>query len=124
VMEWIGSHLPSCSSVLVAPGSSGQFLPEYSNVHLVFPMNPVPTNQAYVIAISNLTAGEYSSTTQSALQSLGVTEIFVTGQTSVSYPSFVGTPLLVSPDFSSLFSSGDARVFSFVPEVNQTGCFP
>jgi hypothetical protein len=121
-MEWMGGHLPACSSVLVAPGSAGQFLPEFSSVHLVFPMNPVPESGPYSVVVSNLTGGIYNSVTRIALKELGVTEIFVTGQTSVSYPPFVAAPLLTSPDFSMLFGSGDASILSFVP--SQTLCSP
>jgi len=123
-MEWIGSHLPACSSVLVAPGSAGQFLPEYATVHLVFPMNPVPQSLLYAVAISNLTSGQYFSVTRSALESLGVTQVLVTGQTSVSFLPFLSTPLLESTDFSLLFSAGDAYTFEFVPGTLASGCGP
>jgi hypothetical protein len=121
-MDWVGANLPSCSAVLVAPGSAGQFLPEYSVVHLVFPMNPVPRNQSYAVVVSNLTAGEYSSITRSALENLGITEVFVTGQTSVSYEAFSAGPLKSSSDFVLLDQSGDAFVFGFLPGESATGC--
>src|SRR5208282_1411135 len=44
------------SAVLVAPGSAGQFLPEYATVHLVFPMNPVRQSWLYAVAVCNLTS--------------------------------------------------------------------
>lgn len=124
VMEWAGVHLPSCSAVLVAPGSAGQFLPEYAVVHVIFPMNPVPQNQSYTVAVSNLTSGQYSSLTRSALKSLGVTEVLVTGRTSVSFLPFLSTPLLESEDFSLLFSAGDAYAFEFVSGTLASGCGP
>lgn len=123
-LEWIGNHLPSCSTVLVAPGSAGQFLPEYAVVHLVFPMNPVPQNQSYNDVVANLTAGQYSTSTRAGLEALVVTEVMVTAQTSVSYLPFLPGPLLGSPDFASLFSSGDALVLSFAAGVAATGCNP
>jgi len=124
VMEWIGVHLPACSSVLVAPGSAGQFLPEYATVHVVFPMNPEPRSPAYWTAVSNLTTGNYTSATRAALENLNVTEVFVTGETSVSYLPFLVNPLLGSADFSSLVGSGDALVLSFGPGVSQSHCMP
>ena len=123
-MEWIGNHLPSCSSVLVAPGSAGQFLPEYATVRIVFPMNPVPQSLPYQTAVSNLTTGAYSSDTRNALENLSVTVVLVTGQTSVSFLPFSTAPFLGSSDFSLLVSSGDASVFSFAPGVEQTQCLP
>lgn len=121
-LEWAGSHLPACSVVLVAPGSAAQFLPEYATVHLAFPMNPVPTNGSYGIAVANLTGGVYSSETRAALIALGVTEVFVTGQTSVSFLPFLPKPLESSPDFSGLWASGDAEIFGFLPILATSHC--
>lgn len=123
-LEWAGSHLPSCSVVFVAPGSAAQFLPEYATVRVAFLMNPVPTNSSYLIAIANLTGGTYGLGVREALVALAVTVIFVTGQTSVSYPPISPVPLETSGDFSILFESGDAFVFSFLPGVALTGCTP
>ena len=121
-MQWVGNYLPSCSAVLVAPGSAGQFLPEYASVHLVLPMNPVPSNGSYAIAIADLTTGTYDNQTRSALLELGVTEVFVTEQTSVSYPAIPPAPLGSSPDFDLLTYSGDAFVFGFLPGESAQDC--
>ena len=123
-LEWAASHLPACSVVLVAPGSAAQFLPEYASVRMVFPMNPVPTNSSYQVVVSNLTGGEYTGSTRAALLSLGVTEVFVTGQTSVSYAPFLAQPLVASPDFSELFAAEDATIFEFSPGVAESSCGP
>ena len=124
VMEWVGGHLPSCSSVLVAPGSAGQFLPEYATVSLVFPMNPVPDSLPYQVAVSDLTSGMYAPATKMALESLSVTEVMVTGPTSVGFLPFSTTPLNGSGDFSLLTNSADASLYEFVPVSQGTGCVP
>jgi len=121
-LEWVGDHLPTCSAVLVAPGSAGQFLPEYASVRLVLPMNPIPSNTSYSVAISDLLAGVYDNQTRAALLNLGVTEVFVTGQTSVSFPAIPPGSLGTSPDFRELMQSGDAYVFGFAPGETARDC--
>ena len=121
-MQWMGGHLPGCSGVFVAPGSAGQFLPEYATVRLVLQMNPVPANQSYSIAVGNLTSGVYGPTTRAALLSLRVTEVFVTGQTSVSFPPILPSALGGSSDFTDLAGSGDAIVFGFLPGESLFDC--
>jgi hypothetical protein len=121
-LMWVGAHLPACSTVLAAPGSAAQFLPEFASVRVALPMNPVPTNGSYLAAISELTEGVYNSGTREALLALDVTEVFVTGQTSVSYPPIDPSPMESSPDFSMLYSSGDALVFAFAPGGSATAC--
>jgi hypothetical protein len=123
-LEWAGNHLPSCSRVLAAPYSAAMFLNLYANVRLVFPAFPLSTNLSYYIAVANLTHGIYSNATRQALVQLGITEVFVTGQTSVSYPPFVEAPLKVSSDFTPQFLAGDAGIFLFDPGVASTGCEP
>jgi len=121
-MEWVGLHLPGCSRILVAPGSAGQFLPEFATIQILLPMNPVPTNSSYLTAVSDLTSGQYTSQTRGALLDLSATEVFVTGQTSVSFPAIPAASLLASPDFALLYGLGDAAVFDFLPGANLTGC--
>jgi hypothetical protein len=123
-LRWVGSELPTCSGVLVAPGSVGQFLPEFASVKLIYQMIPQPWNLSYYISIQNLTSGIYTSVTQDALLYLGVTEVLVSGQTSISYPPFDPSPLESSSDFSTLFSAGDLMVLEFIPGVLQSGCTP
>jgi hypothetical protein len=123
-MQWIAGNLPRCSAVLVAPGSAGQFLPEFAVVRIIFPMNPVPVNNSYRVVVSDLIGGRYTAATRDALLSLGVTEILVTGQSSVSYAPFSASPLEASPDFGRTFAQGDASVFSFGAGVNASQCYP
>jgi hypothetical protein len=123
-LEWAGQHLASCSAVLVAPGSAAQFLPEFVTAHLVYQMNPTPWNATYFEVVQNLTEGQYSSETRAGLLSLGVTVVFVTGQSSVTYPAMDAAPLVSSSDFSQLFSEGDASIFAFLPGISVTGCQP
>lgn len=123
-LQWAGAHLPSCSRVLVGPGSAGQFLPLYANAQLVFPMTPLPLNLSYYVAVGDLTAGVYSNSTRAALVSLPITEVFVTGQTSVSYPPLSAAPMASSADFSALFASGDATIFEFIPGAMILNCPP
>jgi hypothetical protein len=123
-LEWSSSHLPSCSRVLSAPGSAAMFLPLYSAAQLLYPMVPTPTNYSYNEAVIDFTQGTYTNTTRAELLDLDVTEVFVTGQTSVSYPPFDPAPLLGSSDFSVLFFVGDALVLAFEPGVTATGCAP
>jgi hypothetical protein len=121
-LEWSGANLAACSRVLAAPGSAAMFLPLYAHVVLLFPMEPVSVNLSYVRSVAQLTAGTYNSTTRADLLELQVTEVFVTGANSVSYPAFLGAPLLASPDFRLLFGSGDALVLGFEPGLAATGC--
>jgi hypothetical protein len=123
-LEWAGDHLPSCSQVLVAPGSVAQFLPEYAQVHLVFPVYPSPTNRSYNYLVTNLTDGVYDTGTRTALVELGISEIFVTGATTNSYPPFRAAPLRASPDFAVLFSDQDAAIFEFLAGVQASDCAP
>ena len=121
-LEWAGSHLPVCSRVFAAPGSAAMFLPLYSDAQLVFPMMPLPVNLSYNEAVDDLAVGVYSTAVHSALVELGITVVFVTAQNSASYPPLEPGPLESSPDFTLLYSSGDAKLFEFVPGVAATGC--
>ena len=123
-LEWAGASLPSCSRVLVAPGSAAQFLPEYATVSVLFPMVPTPVNGSYNTSVVDLSSGIYGPSTRAALESLAVTEVFVTGPTSISYAPFQPGPLLHSADFTTMFAQGDAYVFGFVPGIQSSGCAP
>lgn len=123
-LTWAGIHLPDCSQVLVAPGSAGLFLPLYATVHLDFPMMPLSVNLSYTEVVNDLVAGSYTMLTKSALLYLGITEIFVTGQTSISYPTLLPQPMLNSSDFSLLFHDADAYMFGFLPVLSVTVCSP
>ncbi len=123
-LEWAGAHLPTCSRVLVAPGSAAQFLPLFATVNVVFPMEPASNNLSYSVAVSDLTNGTYGNATRAALLFLGITEVFVTGQTSVSYLPFLTRGLSGSSDFSVQFDEGDAEVFLFGPGAAASHCLP
>jgi hypothetical protein len=123
-LEWAGDHLGACSTVLVAPGSAGQFLPVFARVHLDFPMMPLSVNLSYNLSVAALTDGQFTPVTHAALLALNITEVFVSGRTSVSYLPFDPTPLLGSPEFTTLFHAQDAYLFEFGPGVNATGCPP
>jgi hypothetical protein len=123
-LEWAGTHLPSCSRVFAAPYSAAMFLNLYANVRLVFPAFPLSLNLSYYVAVTNLTGGAYNPATRQALIDLGITEVFVTAQTSVSFPALQTAPLESSPDFESMFSEGDASIFLFEPGANASGCHP
>jgi hypothetical protein len=122
-LEW-ASHLPSCSNVLVAPGSVGQYLPDFANVHLTYPMDPDPENYSYQIVVEALSEGNYTNRVQVNLLALGITEVFVSGQNNILFPAFEASLLLQSPDFDLLFHSQDAYWFAFLPGVNQQDCPP
>jgi hypothetical protein len=123
-LEWAGGHLPSCSRVLAAPSSAAMFLNLYAKVTIVFPAFPLSVNLSYYVAVTNLTHGVYTNGTRTALLQLDVSEVFVSGQTSVSYPAFLAGEMQSSPDFSTLFASGDASIFRFNPGASLTGCEP
>lgn len=124
VLEWSGGHLPSCSGVLVAPGSAAQFLPEYATLRIIFPTFPTPSNLTYYHVVQNLSNGVYQNSTRAGMIALGVTEVFVTGATTVTYPPFSLAPFQSSPDFTLLTSSGDASLFGFYPGIAAHGCAP
>jgi hypothetical protein len=123
-LAWVGSHLPPCSNVLVAPGSVGQYLPEFAKVNIVFPAFPTPANLSYQLIVQDLQAGNYSNSTRAEMMDLGITEVFVSGQTSVTYLPFMLPPLERSSDFSALYSSGDAAVLEFTPGAGIEDCSP
>jgi hypothetical protein len=123
-LDWGGAHLTSCDRVLAAPLSAAMFLPLYSSAKLIFPAAPLSANLSYSIVVGNFTHGVYSNDTRSALLSLGVTEVFVTGQTSVSFAAFEPKSFNDSPDFSVLFHSGDATIFLFLPGEASSSCPP
>ncbi|MFZ3356879.1 MAG: hypothetical protein WA549_09055 [Thermoplasmata archaeon] len=124
VLEWAGAHLPACSRVLVAPGSVAQYLPEYAEVQMVFPVFPPTVNLSYYAAVDNLIQGVYLNSTRSDLLSIGVTTIFVAGRSSAAYPPFQLAPLLSSSDFTLLVEQQDAAIWAFQPGIVASGCPP
>lgn len=123
-LAWLGKHLPTCSGVLVAPGSAGQFLPAYSDARLIFPMNPAPANLSYYRAVDALTSGFMNVTTRADLSALKVTEVMVTGRSNTLWMPFQPGPLSASSQFELVYQNQDAYVFLFVWEASALGCAP
>lgn len=123
-LRWAGANLPHCSTVLVAPGSAAQFLPEFALVHIDFPSYPPAYNGSYWIAVNGLTAGTYNASVRSALSALGITEVFVTGRTTPEFGALSPVPMEGSTDFALLFHDGDAFVFAFTVGEAGTSCVP
>ncbi|HXW66447.1 MAG TPA: hypothetical protein VEL82_00965 [Thermoplasmata archaeon] len=121
-LRWAGAHLPACSRVLVAPGSAAMFLPLFARLGLVFPMYPISVNLSYNNAVNDLIAGTYTAGTRADLLELNVTEVFVTGQSSVSYLPFDPAVFATSHDFVTLFAQGDAQIYAFAPGEAATDC--
>ncbi len=124
VLEWSANHLPDCSAVFVAPGSVGQFLPEYAPIHLVYQMTPSPRNLSYFLSYDNLSSGVYTPTTRLALIELGVTEVFVSGATTPWFRPVDPGPLENSSAFRLLIEDGDASLFEFVGGTASATCAP
>lgn len=123
-LEWAGSNLPRCSRVLVAPGSVGQYLPEFATLGVVYPTYPNPENLSYVRVVQDLDSGVYTNETRSLLLQLSVTEVLVSGQNTASYPPFELAPLQSSSDFRVLTAMGDVTILEFLPGTSSTGCVP
>ena len=123
-LDWAGAHLTSCARVLASPLSAAMFLPLYSSAKLIFGTAPLSSNLSYERIVANLTAGTYSTTVAGLMLGLGITQVFVTGATSVSFPPFDPAPLLGSSDFSLLYQNGDAMIFLFGPGASASGCEP
>ncbi len=122
-LQW-ATDLPSCSRVFVAPGSAGEYLPVYATVQVVYPMDPAPLNGSYQRADANLTQGVVALPVLTDLRDLGVTELFVTGQSNVLYPAIPPGPLQGSPAFRLLYHAQDAYIFEFLTGVEDSGCLP
>ena len=126
-LQWSGSHLPSCSTVFVAPGSAAQFLPAYVNVHVDFPMVPGPRNASYTSAVGDLDNGTLNNGTLQDLRTLGVTEVFVTGQSNLLWRPLLPGPLSADPTEFPLLdhvSGSDAYLFEFEPIASAENCLP
>lgn len=124
MLQWLGTHLPTCSGVMVAPGSFGQFLPAYSDARLVYPMDPEPTNFSYHRAVAELTAGYLNRTTFADLRALQVTEVLVTGRSNVLWMPFQLHPLATSSAFRLIYALGDGYLFEYTTDAASLSCFP
>lgn len=133
LLEYTGSNLPDCSTVFVAPGSAGEFLPAFNpRLHIDFPVDPEANSNSYSDALTHLTDGNYTSGVRADLLQLGITEVLVTGVNNVLWKSIDAVPLLDSSDFSILYSASSSKgldnsglyLLEFVPGVNALGCLP
>jgi hypothetical protein len=115
LLAYAGEHLPSGSRVLVAPGSSAEFLPGYAtSIVLLYPMEPgLPyVNASYALLVRELTNGTLDAQGQGALTALDVGYVAVTGANTVLWPPFSAAPLLGNAsEFVPLFHEGDAYLF-------------
>ncbi|HEV2317185.1 MAG TPA: hypothetical protein VGV89_06390 [Thermoplasmata archaeon] len=114
LLAWAGSHVPSGSRVLVAPGSAAEFLPGYlPSVRLLYPMSVTPPNGSYGVVVAELTHGRLDTQGLTALDRLGVEFIAVTQANTILWPPFSPAPLLEAPQqFELQFRQGDAYVFA------------
>ena len=125
-LQW-SSSLPSCSNVLIAPGSAAQYLPAYSDARVSFPMNPPVLNRSYWQAVDNLSWGNYTPVVAQDLRVLGITEIFVTGANNILWRPMDPAPLLAAtPAIVLLYhpSGGDAYIFEVPQVVTEQSCPP
>jgi hypothetical protein len=115
LLDYAGSHLPSGSRVLVAPGSAGQFLPGYcADLVLLYPMVPGwPTvNASYAQLVRDLPDATLDRSDVQALAWLAVEFIVVTGNNTILWPAFSPRPFLSAPTaYPVLFHEGDAYLF-------------
>jgi hypothetical protein len=118
LLEYAGAHLPSGARVLVAPGSSAQFLPGYApDVVMLYPMVPgwPWINASYSLLVRELTNGTLDPAGQNALAILGVNDLLVTGANTVLWPPFSPAPFLADPaEFPVEYHAGDAYLFERV----------
>jgi hypothetical protein len=126
MLAYAGSHLPPGSRVLVAPGSAGEFLPGYARgVVLLFPMAPgfSDVNRSYSVVLQELSNGTLDAVGRTALASLDLDFLVVTGNNTVLWPALWAAPLVHAEvngtrTFPTVFQEGDAWIF------NASACRP
>jgi len=116
LLDFAGSHLPTGARVLVAPGSAGQFLPGYcSDIVLLYPMVPgwTTVNASYELLVRNLPNATLGAAGVSALTTLRVGYVVVTGNSTVLWWAFSPVPFLADPvAYPVLFHEDDAYLFA------------
>ncbi len=116
LLEYAGTHLPAGARVLIAPGSAADFLPGYaSDLVLLYPLVPgwPWANASYYLLVAELSHGALAARGEAALASLAVSDIVVTENNSVLWPTFSPAPFLADPtQFPLLFESGPAYLFA------------
>jgi hypothetical protein len=119
LLAYTGGHLPAGARVLLAPGSAAAFLPGYdTDVVLLFPMVPgwQWLNRSYTLVVSQLTNATLNASGLSAMASLEVQYVMVTGANTVLWPPFSPAPLLADPGvFTTLWNEDDAYLFERGP---------
>ena len=115
LLQYAGAHLPPGARVLVAPGSSAEFLPGYApDIVLLYPLVPgwPWINASYRLLVSELTNATLNASGLAALGALDVGYVAVTGANTILWPPFSPAPLLADPgEFPVLFHDGDAFLF-------------
>ncbi len=96
LFSWATAHLPTGARVLVAPGSSAQFLPGYVDVTLLYPVLRVASNASYVELDRELVNGTLTSAGLADLRVLAVQYIVVTGNNTDLWAPFSPLPLLAA----------------------------
>ncbi|MGI0151528.1 MAG: hypothetical protein ACREC5_06300, partial [Thermoplasmata archaeon] len=93
-------------------------------VSVVFPAYPVPANLSYYQIGQALELGNYTNVTRGLMLQLEITEVWVSGQNTVSFLPYQLAPLLASSDFTVLLSEGDVTVLDFDAGASASGCTP
>ncbi len=118
LLSYAGANLPTGSRVLVAPGSAAEFLPGYAaSIVLLYPMEPgLPyVNASYALLVRELSNGTLDGAGRSALASLDVGYVAVTGTNTILWPPFSPAPLLADPgSFVPVFQAGNDYLFRVV----------
>ena len=110
LFTWAEHGLPAGARVLVAPGSAAQFLPAYTNIVLVFPVQRIAQNESYVDLDRQLVEGHLNSSAFLELDWLDIQYIVVTGNTTNLWAPF-DPGALTGPSFDLVYQNGDAYVF-------------
>ncbi|MGI0132859.1 MAG: hypothetical protein ACREDK_07220 [Thermoplasmata archaeon] len=116
LLAWSADGLPNGARVLVAPGSSAEFLPGYQpTVVLLYPMVVfgAAANASYALVVSELTNATLDVPGREALAALQVGYIVVTGVNTDLWTAFSPAPLLASPHATLLFHDADAYAFAW-----------
>ncbi len=131
LLAYAGDHFAPGSRVLVAPGSSAEFLPGYARgIVLLYPMAPgwSRANASYALVVRELTNGTLDLAGREALAALGADYVVVTGNNTVLWPAFWAGPLLAatydgSPTFPVVWHEADGWIFNASAcRVGAPGC--
>jgi hypothetical protein len=125
LLSWAPANLPPGSWVLVAPGSSAEFLPAYApSLRVLYPMlvGFSYPNATYRDAVREFTNGTAQPNGAADLRVLDADYVAVTGTNTVLGDSFSPAPFLADPTmFPVVFHSGDAYVFAVADAETSSG---